>query len=487
MCRGDAAALSAASQPTAAVPLPAVQHNLSTRLLVLIVLFVTLSGILIHIPSIAHYREAYLEHRLTDAYMATLLLQMNTAYQLDETQRRLLLEHANVLGITVWHHYPGQTSITLGSTQEADVTVDISQQTAMGLIRDAIITLVAGGERIIRVVGNVSSNSQGRVAIWLDEQSLYNDMHAYTRQVLALSVLISLATAALVYLALQWLMVRPIRRITHSLVAFRQRPEEAHYVIPSSERRDEIGVMERELARMQAELRAALAQQSRLAALGTAVSQINHDFNSILSTVSIASERLAKVDDPTVRKIAPLLVSSVERAVHLCTQTQDLARGDQVVLRRTRFRLWFLVEEVGEALKLHQQETVRWCNHVDNALAINADRERLYRVLLNLGRNAMEAAIAGGEIYFTAACHGKDVFIEITDNGPGIPENIRAHLFQPFVGSARPGGTGLGLATARDLVRAHGGDLVLRRTGQEGTCFRITLPEVLVTEGRPER
>jgi signal transduction histidine kinase len=304
-------------------------------------------------------------------------------------------------------------------------------------------------------------------------------MLARGRQVLALSLFISLLTAVLVYASLQWLMVRPLHRITRSLMAFREAPDDPGRVIAPSGRGDELGVLEQELARMQTELLAALAQRSRLAALGKAVSKINHDFKSILSTVSIASERLARVDDPTVRRIAPLLVDSVERAVNLCTQTQDLARGDQAVPQRVRFKLRNLLEEVAQALKPEGATRVQWTIQVPASLEISADRERLYRVFSNLGRNAIEVLGGQGEIRVSASAAGEGVSIEFADTGSGVPESVRAHLFEPFIGSARPGGMGLGLATARDLVRAHGGDLSLLTTGSEGTCFRIDLPNSL--------
>jgi len=270
--------------------------------------------------------------------------------------------------------------------------------------------------------------------------------------------------------------VRSIYRIARNLAAFREDPQNPACVLEPSQRRDEMGVLERELARMQSALRTALAQQSRFAAVGKAVSRINHDMKSILSTVSIASERLAKADDPAIRKIAKLLVGSVERAVDLCTQTQDLARGEQAVPQRTRLRLHDLIDEVGTALGLDCQDRIQWRNEIDETLEVNADAERLYRVFMNLIRNSVEAMAGQGAICITACRSGNTVAIDVSDNGPGIPEQVKSHLFEPFIGSARPGGTGLGLATARDLVRAHGGELALAETGPQGTRFHIDLP-----------
>ena len=107
-----------------------------------------------------------------------------------------------------------------------------------------------------------------------------------------------------------------------------------------------------------------------------------------------------------------------------------------------------------------------------------ADRDQLYRVLMNLGRNAAEALPqAGGLISITA---WQTTRRDGDRDGRYRPRHCRrrtqAHLFEAFSGSARPGGTGLGLAIAREIMRAHGGDVVLAHTGDEGTAFRLTLP-----------
>ena len=96
---------------------------------------------------------------------------------------------------------------------------------------------------------------------------------------------------------------------------------------------------------------------------------------------------------------------------------------------------------------------------------------------MNLGRNAAEALPqAGGLISITAWQTTDETVIEMADTGRGIPKGTQAHLFEAFSGSARLGGTGLGLAIAREIMRAHGGDVVLAHTGEEGTTFRLTLP-----------
>ncbi|MEE8293805.1 MAG: ATP-binding protein, partial [Kiloniellales bacterium] len=105
---------------------------------------------------------------------------------------------------------------------------------------------------------------------------------------------------------------------------------------------------------------------------------------------------------------------------------------------------------------------------------IEADREHLFRVLNNLGQNAIEAGASRVEV--SAEQIDGRVRVTVSDNGPGLPPRAHQQLFQPFTGSARPGGTGLGLAIARDLVRAHGGEIRLEHSTADGTNFRIELP-----------
>ena len=113
---------------------------------------------------------------------------------------------------------------------------------------------------------------------------------------------------------------------------------------------------------------------------------------------------------------------------------------------------------------------------------VTADRDQLFRVFMNLGRNAQQAIRReadedkAGLVSFMAWRTGRELKIEVADTGPGIPEALRANLFQAFSGTSQPGGTGLGLAIAREIMRAHGGDIELERSGADGTAFRLSLP-----------
>ncbi|MGH6887503.1 MAG: sensor histidine kinase, partial [Geminicoccales bacterium] len=245
-------------------------------------------------------------------------------------------------------------------------------------------------------------------------------------------------------------------------------------ILSPGPRDDEIGIAQRELATMQEGLRGALQQKARLAALGSAVAKINHDLRNILSTAQLVSDRLASSHDPEVSRLTPTLMKAVDRAVELCARTLDFAREGTPVLQISRFDLKQLVDDVGASLPGRLNGEASWHNGVAEAIEIEADREQLFRVLANLGQNAIQA----GASEIAVAAHGADGGLEVavTDNGPGLPERAQSQLFQPFASVNRSGGSGLGLAIARELLRAHGGDIALAETGPGGSRFRLTLP-----------
>jgi signal transduction histidine kinase len=298
----------------------------------------------------------------------------------------------------------------------------------------------------------------------------------FAGRILLLSVMISLITAGLVFLSLNALMVRPMRRITASMMAFRRDPEDPAATLPPTPRADEIGMAQRELIDMQASLRAALRQKERLAALGTAVTKINHDLRNILSTAALVSERLSTSEDPEVRRVTPRLMQSIDRAVELCSQTLAYSRDGVLPLRRSRIPLAELVDEVGTELTSRAAASgVSWINRVGEGIIVEADREQLSRALVNLGRNALEAGAT--EVTVSASrTESRQLALTVHDNGPGLPPRARENLFQPFAGSARAGGTGLGLAIAREVARTHGGDIKLVETSGSGTSFVMELP-----------
>ena len=178
-----------------------------------------------------------------------------------------------------------------------------------------------------------------------------------------------------------------MRRITKSMALFRAAPEDVTRMIVPSQRPDEVGFAERELAVMQGELRAALQQKTRLAALGTAVAKVNHDLRNSLATAVLASDRLANIDDPEVKQVMPRLMKAINKAVNLCSQTLNFVSDADIQPDLIRFSLKDLVDEAASTVSSQAAQVVSlvWANGVPEETEIEADRDHLFRVLTNLG------------------------------------------------------------------------------------------------------
>jgi len=341
---------------------------------------------------------------------------------------------------------------------------------------DAFEALSRFDNRMLRVLGPSRRHPEAVIDIALPEAPMRAAMFDYSRRILNLSIVLSLITATLVYLSLQWLMVRPTRQITENLVQFRRNPEDVANVLDHSTRSDEIGVLEREIAAMQRDIRRSLVQKTRLAALGESMSRINHDLRNSLASAMVVSDRLAQSEDPEVQKVTPRLMAAIDRAVNLCSQTLDYARSREPTLKLRRFDLRDLVEQVWEFIGAPAEPAIVLVNRVPGGFEVYADQNQMFRVILNLARNGVDAMADGGALRFEAARSDGWIRIEVSDEGPGLPESVRQHLFEPFAASGHQGGTGLGLAIARELMRAHGGDVELVASSEQGTRFRLTLP-----------
>jgi signal transduction histidine kinase len=433
--------------------------------------------VLIYAPSIGRFRLVYLEERLAAGRLALLALEATPDHMVSEALERELLAHAHAHLVAIRRPDGMKLMLSPAPPMPVEASFDLRDATFFGLIGHAFATLAQGGDRRIRVLGPAPFDPATEVEIVIDERPLRMAMVDYSNRILGLSIVISLITASLLYFSLQWMMVRPMRRITQSMTAFRDDPEDvAGAAIASSGRSDEIGVAERELADMQSRLRAALHQKSRLAALGTAVTKISHDLRGILATARLVSDRIADSEDPEVKRLTPTLLGAIDKAIDLCSKTLTFITDKAPEPKRSRFAFAALAEEVGRALPEAARGDAAWVVSVPPELALEADRDQIFRVLANLGRNALQAGATRVEL--AAERREGTVIIRIADNGPGLAPRARERLFQPFAGSARPGGSGLGLAIARELLRAHGGDIRLVASKGEGTVFELELPEV---------
>ena len=143
-------------------------------------------------------------------------------------------------------------------------------------------------------------------------------------------------------------------------------------------------------------------------------------------------------------------------------------------------RTFDAAELVEDAIASLQEAAVQKRIHVERdvdggALKVGGDRERIVQVLCNLLGNSIKFTPADGTVVVAAHRRGNAVEFAVSDDGPGISEEMRAHLFERY-SKGQQSGTGLGLYIAKRIVLAHGGDLRFEPAGAKGSKFTFTLP-----------
>ena len=455
--------------------------TLTGRFLALTIIFVMLAEVLIFVPSIARYRFDYLSARLERAQIASLSLLATPNDMIDPALEAELLENAEVMSIALRRDEIRELVLKSPMAGMVDGTFDLRDDGPVKLMLDAIRCMVAADGRIIRVIGVPVKSGGLEIEITMPEAPLKGAMLTYGWNIFLLSLLISIITAALLFLAVRRFMVRPMQAVVDNMVAFQESPGNVHAIIEPSASVAELRNAENALHEMQSRISASLKQKDRLAQLGEAVAKVSHDLRNMLTTAQLMVDRIDASKDPAVSRTAPKLVGSLNRAINLCEQTLTFGKAEEPAPTIRRLALRDIANEVVEAEQLRTTSgNSSISSTVPDDIYVDADGEQLFRVLVNLCRNARQAienSGVTGTVRIAATQTDKDVFIDVTDTGPGLPQKALQHLFKPFEGGARRGGSGLGLAIASELVAGHGGRLELLSTSGEGTVFRVTLPQ----------
>jgi signal transduction histidine kinase len=450
------------------------RRSLSVRLLLLVVGLVVVTEIVLMIPSFSRDRRVILREKALEAYIAAL----SAAATFDSpalAQRDELLRASGIETIRL-RDQRGTTLIQAGDpTIRPDKTFDLRDETALQSLTRGFIAATASKDALVEIIDDAPFKPGAVIEFVMHRAPLTQALQELDGPDAWQTMVVASTVGVVLYLALLVLLIRPMRRLTSSIAAFRADPEHGVPLDPravTGVRDDEISVAGRELAAMQRELRAALWRNSRLAALGTVVAKVSHDVRGVLTPVLLQADRLRKHADPAVRRTGDSLVQAVDRAIDLVHRTLDFARDGPPPPLLGAIRLRSLVAEAAESVR----GPVVGCeldNRIPADQEVEADRNHLFRVLVNLLRNATEAGAR--RVRVRVREDGDVLMIELADDGPGLPDMVRANLFRPFTSTQRTGGSGLGLAIARDLMLAHGGDIGLVSTGPAGTTFRLTL------------
>lgn len=460
---------------------PGRRLGVSDKLLVLTILFVMIAEVLIYIPSIANYRNLWLSEKLDSAAIVALAI-AGSGEAISEEAEQQMLASIDLDAIAVRTPTERWMIAREGMPDTIVASHDLTQLRPLESIGAAFASLFSTGDAHIMVAGKPPAHATA-FEIVLSQAKLRSALRLYSRNILLLSMAISIITAMLVYGALRWIIVRPVERLTDSIFAFSSAPEAPGTVIVPSGRRDEIGAAEERLADMQKTLRETLSERRHLADLGLAVSKINHDLRNILASAQLFSDSLAAIDDPMVKRFAPKVIRAIDRAIGYTQSVLSYGKAREAEPRRQLLSLARLADDVADVLGLGLRQDVEWENRIAASIEVDADPEQLFRVVMNLCRNSLEAVTETDEpsvvrrIHVEAERRGGVVAMRVCDTGPGVPEAARAMLFEPFRSSVRGRGTGLGLAIAAELVQAHGGQIRLVDHAGPGSMFEFTIPD----------
>ena len=400
-------------------------NSLSGRFLILTTVFVMLAEVLIFVPSVARFRESYLESRLERAQIASLaVLADDMDDMLDPELEQELLDNAGVFNV-VLRREVRQLALSSPIPEPIHATYDLRDSTGLSLIRDAMGTLFDPVNRIIRVIGNPVRDGGLLIEVTMETGPLRAAMIEYGINILILSAVISIVTAGLLFLAVRVLLVVPIKGVVAAMQDYARAPEDARRIIAPKAGVTELREAEDALQSMQTQLTQALRQKERLAQLGGAVAKVSHDLRNILTSAQLFVDRIEGSEDPAVRRLAPKLVGSISRAVALCEATLAFGRAEEPPPALNRVRLAAVVAEVIDGERMAAGEhAVSFSESVPAGMTIRADGEQLYRVLLNLVRNARQAIVASGmagEIRVGAVEYDELWRITVSDTGPGLP------------------------------------------------------------------
>lgn len=462
---------------------PRAPDGLSARLLLLTVVFTLAVQALILAPNLAAFHERWLRDRLQAAELASVGVEALPYSAVEDDTAAELMRIGGVQAVALTEQGVRRLLLQAPNLPRAPELIDLRRQNTLSSLVEPWRTLAGHPDRSLRVQARPRYRSGDFIEIVTPAQPLKIELRSFLVNSLLVSLLISVTAGALLYGALALLVLQPLRRVTRAMERFAADPESEGEA--PSDRHDEIGRVERELARMQEEVRQSLRSRARLVALGEAVAKINHDLRNMLTSAQMASERLATSPDPQVAKALPRLERALSRAANLSRNVLEYGRSEEPPPQKTRVVLNSALTLAAEDAGL-EADGVRLVKQLPARFAVQADPDQLYRILVNLMRNARQAIEAdatrpperrgrGGVSVSAFTQDGVDV-IRIADDGPGIPPRMVERLFEPFVSGRASDGTGLGLTISRELAALHGGELRLVESSEKGAMFELRLP-----------
>ncbi len=219
-----------------------------------------------------------------------------------------------------------------------------------------------------------------------------------------------------------------------------------------------------------------LIKESRMAAIGTAASKIVHDIKTPLTIIILTAELISSIYEET-DKFTGKIIKQATNLDELVREILDYARGEQSSLSIEKYNPATLFEDIKSSVEpiaeLKKIEII-----IDNKVDFDVyiDANKIKRTIINLVKNAIEAIPDNQKIYIKSESKNKTWRISVRDTGTGIPSDLIANIFEPFVTKGKKGGTGLGLAICKKIIEDHEGTLSVENHPEGGACFNIELP-----------
>lgn len=461
-----------------------VSRRLSGKLLLMTIGFVMLAELVIFIPSATTFRQDWLNDRAQQAGLLAQALTGVPDYEASEILTKQFMQDTDVIMMSAKRD--GMSEFMLGQPPASDTIemIDLREKRRLPLFRDAFKAFFGGAEGSLRVLATSPVEGQDALELIVPKDKLQWAMRDYAKRIAVLSLAIAVITGLMIYLAMLFMIIRPIEILVTGLADFRQDPEKRRSNLPPSSRKDEIGQLQREFFDMKQGVRASFRQRERLATLGMAVAKINHDLRNVLASASLISDRLASDSDERIAKMGNRLTRSVDRGIKLTSEVLNFSLSGQEEANLDVVRISLLVgEAAGDTLGGFGSgaRRISFTNKIPSELIVTADKDHTYRIFHNLFRNAAQAMakIAEDEalrnLTVEAIPSGDHISILVKDTGPGLPDKAKDNLFKAFASASGRGSTGLGLTISQDLAREQGGDIVLESTSANGTVFAVSL------------
>jgi signal transduction histidine kinase/putative methionine-R-sulfoxide reductase with GAF domain len=219
-------------------------------------------------------------------------------------------------------------------------------------------------------------------------------------------------------------------------------------------------------------------RSQRLTTIGRLLSQVVHDFKTPMTVINGRVQLMVAASDVAVRREhADAIFKQFGMLTSMQREVLEFARGERRIFVRKVILVHFF-NDLAEHVRLEiGQRPIELVLDVDNKAKARFDETRIARALQNLTRNAIEAMEKqGGVLRISARIVDEDLVIQVSDTGPGVPEEIRGRVFQSFVTAGKQGGTGLGLAIVKKIVEEHRGSIELR-SSDRGATFELRLPQ----------